>query len=447
MRGRGLIAIRVVLSLAGPALLSADAAIGDVETYWPQWRGPLGTGEAPHANPPLEWSEEKNVRWKVAIPGRGHASPIVWGDRVFLLSAVPTRAGAGQPPPAEPGSRRWAVLPDGPVRFVVLALDRDSGKVVWERTAIEVVPHEGTHASATWASASAVTDGESIFAHFGSRGLFAYDWDGNVRWQADLGDMTTRNGFGEGSSPVLSGDTLVVNWDHEGDSFVVALDKRTGEERWRVERAEVTSWSTPVVAEEGGRTQVIVSATGAIRGYDLASGAVVWEAEGMTTNTIPTPIYRDGVLFATSGFRGNAFQAIRLSGTRGSLTGTDAVLWEYDRDTPYVPSPLLYGGALYFLKSTNGILSSLDAGSGELRHGPTRLWSTDPGVYASPVGAAGRVYIANRGGSTMVISTGEEYEVLAENQLDEGFDASPAIAGDELFLRGRTYLYCIAEDR
>lgn len=433
-------------SLALALVLAAPVAAADVaETYWPQWRGPLASGEAPHGDPPVEWSEETNVRWKVPIPGRGHASPIVWGDRIFLLTAVPTKAGAGGAA-VDPGSgRRRPVLPDGAVRYVVLALDRATGSVVWERTAIEVEPHEGTHPDGTWASASALTDGESVFAHFGSRGLFAYDWDGELLWTNDLGDMRTRNGFGEGSSPALHGDTVVVNWDHEGDSFVVALDKASGEELWRVRREEVTSWSTPIVVEEDGRAQAIVSATGKIRGYDLTTGASLWEAGGMTLNTIPTPIYRDGVLYATSGFRGNAFRAIRISGAEGDLTDSAAVLWSHDKDTPYVPSPLLYAGSLYFLKSNSGILTSVEAASGEVRFGPERLPGIE-GVYASPVGAAGRVYIPGRNGVTLVISDGGSLEILAENVLDEGFDASPAVAGDELYLRGRGHLYCIARD-
>jgi outer membrane protein assembly factor BamB len=407
------------------------------ERYWSQWRGPLATGVAPHADPPLRWSETDNIRWKVPIPGRGSASPVVWGDQVFVLTAIGEGA-RGEGP-------RAGVVPQGPVRFVVLSIDRQSGRVLWERTAREEVPHEGTHPDGTWASPSPVTDGEVVLAHFGSRGLYAYDLEGRLLWQKDFGDMKTRLGFGEGSSPALSGDVVVVNWDHEGDSFLAALDRRTGRELWRRDRDEVTSWSTPLVVEAGGSAQVVVSATGRVRGYDLGTGKELWEAGGMTVNSIPSPVYGNGMLYAMSGFRGNAARAIRLEGAKGDLTGTDAVVWSYDRDTPYVPSPLLYGDSLYFLKTNSGILTSLDARTGEVRYGPERLPGVQ-GVYASPVGASDRVYVTGRDGRTVVLRHGPKLEVVAENVLDDGFDASASLVDGELFLRGRKSLYCLAEE-
>ncbi len=426
--------MRNLCSRSLAVLFSLALAGGPLSADWAQWRGPLATGVAPEAEPPLTWSETQNVRWKVAIPGRGHGSPVVSGDRIFVTTAV----GEGKEVEGQRG-----VQPAGVVRFVVLALDRATGKTVWERTVREEVPHEGTHPDGSWASASAVTDGERVFAFFGSRGLYALDFDGKPLWQKDLGDMETRRGFGEGSSPALAGDTLVVNWDHEGDSFIVALDKRTGEDRWRKGRDEVTSWATPLVVEADGSRQAIVNATGKIRSYDLATGEVLWETGGMTVNTIPSPVHADGVVYATSGFRGSALRAIRLAGANGDLTGTEAILWSHDRDTPYVPSPLLYRGQIYFLKVNSGILTSLDAATGEVRFGPERLPGVDS-VYASPVAAAGRVYIADRDGKTVVLAAGPKLEVLAENVLDDGFDASPALVDGEIYLRGRKHLYCIA---
>ena len=218
------------------ACLPLPAATGSETDSWPNWRGPNATGESTTANPPLTWSEDEHVRWKVALPGRGHASPIVWGDRVFVLSSVPV---------GEDSSSKKV----GPQRFTVMALNRADGSVAWESVAREAVPHEGTHGDATWASASALTDGEHLFAHFGSNGLFAYTLDGEQVWERQLGKMRTRNGFGEGASPAVYGDTLVVQWDHEGDSFIVALDKATGKDRWRRERDEPTGWATPVIVE------------------------------------------------------------------------------------------------------------------------------------------------------------------------------------------------------
>jgi len=227
---------------------------------WPQWRGPLATGAAPHADPPARWSEDKHIRWKAELPGLGHSSPIVWGDRVYLTAAAPV--GDAMPPRF---SGRPGAHDNLPVthkhRFDVLALDRATGKTLWRTKVNEQVPREGGHETASLASASPVTDGQHVYAFFGSYGLYCIDRDGRIVWQVDLGDMHTKHGHGEGSSPALHGHTLVVNWDHEGDSFIVAMDKMTGDEVWRRERDEATSWSTPLIVEHEGEPQVIVNAT------------------------------------------------------------------------------------------------------------------------------------------------------------------------------------------
>jgi outer membrane protein assembly factor BamB len=441
------LALLVFLPL-GAALAASDGA----ERYWPQWRGPRGDGVAPQGDPPATWSETANVRYKVEIPGRGHSSPVVWGDRIYLLTAIDAEPPAAAAPSSAtpvsgaPSFRERGVAPDRDLRLVVLALDRATGKTVGERRVVRAPPHEGTHPDGTWASASAITDGERVWAFFGSRGIYCLrSRDGEPLWQRDLGDMQTKLGFGEGASPVLAGDTLVVNWDHEGESFIVALDARSGAERWRTARDERTSWSTPHIVEVDGRRQVVVNATVKVRSYDLATGKVVWEVGGMTANAIPTPVSANGLLFVTSGFRGNALKAIRLAGARGDLAGTPAIVWSHDRDTPYVPSPLLYDGVLYFLKHNSGLLSALDAATGKVHYGPVRLEGIE-GVYASPVGAAGRVYVVGRNGATAVLAAGPELKVLAVNRLDDGFEASPAIVGREIYLRGRRHLYAIAEE-
>ncbi len=425
----------------------------DAKKNWPQWRGPDGTGVAPNSNPPLEWSEDKNIRWKIQVPGKGLASPVIWDNMVFILTAIQSDQGGNlkeEEEVLEPQQRRRRFFggqrakPTAVIKFTVLAINRKDGSITWQHSPREQVPHERTHPDGSWASNSAVTDGKHVFADFGSNGLYCYDMKGNLKWEKDLGDMTTRNGFGEGSSPAVYNDKLVINWDHEGDSFIVVLDKNTGKEVWRTQRDEVTSWATPIVVEQNGKPQVISSATKRIRSYDLATGKVVWESAGMTTNTIPSPVYGNGMVYAISGFRGNALLAIRLAAAKGDITDSEAIVWKFDRDTPYVPSPLLYDNTLYFLKGNKGILSAFNAKTGEQFYGPQRLESIQ-GAYASPVGANGRVYIPGRNGVTMVIKHGPEFEVLAENSLDDGFDASPAIAGNELFLRGRKNLYCIAE--
>ena len=432
------------------AALNGNGSVLDGERYWSQWRGPLATGVAPHGDPPLEWNEGTNVRWKVEVPGKGSASPIVWGDRIFVLSAVGTsevvegaadRASSGR----GRGRRMGTPRPTEVQEFVVYAISRDDGSLLWRQVARRELPHEGMHPTNTFASHSAVTDGEYVYAYFGSRGLYCYDLDGNLIWQKDLGDMNKRLGFGEGSSPALHGNRLVIIWDHEGQSFIVALDKHSGDELWRTDRDESTSWTTPLVVEHGGRAQVVTSATNQVRSYDLATGELLWEDAGLTPNAIPSPVAADGIVFVTSGFRGNALRAIHLEEARGDISDSEAIVWEYDRDTPYVPSPLLYGTNLYFLKSNAGILSSFDAKSGQKHFGPQRLDGIGD-IYASPVGAAGRVYITDRDGNTLVIEDGAEFRILAHNSLDDGFDASAAIVDREIYLRGRRFLYRISAE-
>jgi outer membrane protein assembly factor BamB len=402
----------------------------DAERYWPQWRGPHMTGVSTTATPPVEWSETRNVRWKLPIPGRGSASPVVWGDRVYVLTAI---------------SETGATAPGVQHQFVVMAVDRKTGTVAWERTAHETAPHEGTHReNGTYASSSAVTDGEHLIASFESFGIYAYDMNGTLVWQTDLGDKRMRNQFGEGSTPALHGNTIVVNWDHQGQSFIVALDKRTGEERWRQNRDEIDSWFTPLIVEVNGRAQVVTGAMNRIQSYDLETGEVVWHTAGLTMNPIPSPVAADGMAILMSGFRGNSLKAIRLSEAKGDITGTSAIAWTYERDTPYVPSPLLYDGLLYMLKSNNGILSVFDAKTGAPHYLTQRLDAV-PNVFASPVGAAGRVYIPGREGDTLVLKHGPAFEVLAVNALDDGFDASPALVDGEIYLRGYRNLYCIAQ--
>jgi outer membrane protein assembly factor BamB len=252
-----------------------------------------------------------------------------------------------------------------------------------------------------------------------------------------------RSEFGEGSTPVLFGDRLVVVWDHQGQSFIVAMDKRSGRELWRVDRDEIDSWATPLVVEVDGRPQVVTAGMNKLRGYDLATGAQIWESPGTTMNPIPSPVYWDGLAILASGFRGNNLKAIRLAGAKGDLTSTGHIVWSLDRDTPYVPSPLVHEGVLYLLKTNSGLLSAFDARTGKPYYQLQRLANV-PNVFASPVAAEGRVYIVGREGTTAVIKHGPTFEILAENTLDDGFDASPALVGSDLYLRGTRFLYHIA---
>ena len=434
----------VSLTLAVLVLPSCAAAQElDERKQWGQWRGPLGTGVAPDGNPPLTWSETENVRWKTSIPGKGHSTPVIWGDRIYLTTAIPVGQ-VSTPHGTTAHGAHDNVPPSKRHEFVVFAVDRNDGKIVWQRTVSTHRPHDSTHETGSWASNSPVTDGKRVFASFGSGGLYALDRDGKLLWQSDLGLLRIKHGHGEGSSPALGGETLVVNWDHEGDSFVVALDRRSGKQRWKVPRDEGTSWSSPLIVQHDGGSQVIVAATNRVRSYDLDDGRLIWECGGLSGNVVASPVAADGHVYVANSYETRSMLAIRLEGARGDLTGTDAVVWTRNRDTPYVPSPVLYGDSLCFLKHYQSLLTCVHATTGTALFGPERL----PGirnVYASPVGAAGRIYIVDLDGSALVIENGKKLEVLARNRLDDSFSASPAIVGDELFLRGERHLYCIAE--
>lgn len=432
--------VLALLALASAARAELPAGV------WPQFRGPLATGVSPDGDPPTEWSDTKNIRWKIAIPGVGSSTPVIWGDKVFVLTAIETdRKDPSIPEPEDQPMRPFGIkFPNTIHQFVVMCLDRATGKTLWQRTATEQVPHEGLHPDNDYASATPVTDGKRLFVPFGSRGVYCYDLDGQEIWNWDFGDFSTRNSFGEGSSPALHGDTLVTTWDHEGQSFIVAQNAQTGEIRWRKDRDEISAWATPIIVERAGKVQVITNASTRVRSYDLATGEILWECGGQVTNVTPSPVANDKLVFCMSGYRGSALFALPFD-QRGDLTDIDKIAWKLGRGTPYIPSPLLYGNRLYFTQSNEGILSCADAATGKILFDRTRLPAIR-GLYASPVGAAGRVYITSREGTTLVIRDSDQFEVLATNVLNDPIDASPAVVGRELFLRGMKYLYCIAEE-
>jgi outer membrane protein assembly factor BamB len=415
---------------------------------WAQWRGPLATGVAPLGNPPSEWSETKNIKWKIETPGASTATPIVWEDQVFLVTAIKTDRTVELEPSEADGKKNPFNIkrPQNVYQFVVMSLDRATGKVRWQHMAKEEVPHEGHHPDASFASASPTTEGKRLYVSFGSRGVYAYDLEGKQLWNRDFGRMLIYNTFGEGCSPVVHGDAVVLNWDHQGGSFIVCLDAATGETRWKVDRDENTSWATPLVVDHGGRTQVIVHGSKRVRSYDLKTGDVIWACGGQAMAAIPCPVSDGSLAFLMTGYMGNALFAIPLDST-GDITGVDDKLaWRRRKPgTPYVPSPLLWGDLLYFPSSNKGVLSCLNAKTGEPVFDRTRVEGIE-NIYASPVGAADKAYITGREGNTVVIKRGGEFEILATNKLDDRFDASAAIVGKQIFLRGNEHLYCISAE-
>jgi len=401
---------------------------------WPQWRGPLATGAAQSGNPPIEWSEQKNIRWKTRLSGTGQSTPAIWGNSIFVTAAETTESDA---------ESRGIVTATQPVKFLVIAVDRKTGKVKWERLAREEVPHQPRNNMGTWATASPITDGERVYAFFGSRGLHCYTFEGKLIWEKDFGDMDTGGDMGEGASPVLYKDKLIVNWDHYGQDFIVALEASTGREIWRKERDERISWTTPLVVEEAGRVHVITVAEKWIQSYDITNGDVIWKVEGTRYGNISTPVAANGIVYVGSGLQRGKISAIRLKEAEGDISGSSSVLWTYNKFYPYVPSPLLLGGLLYFTKDRVGFLTCLDATTGKVHYSNQRLTGIRH-LFASPSGVGDKVYILSREGVMIVIRHGSEFIVLSTNTLDDNFDASPVIAGDEIYLRGHQYLYCIS---
>jgi len=438
--------IAAIVLAASNCMFAQQSGSGQ-DMNWPQWRGPDANGVSPWGDPPLEWSEDKNVKWKVEVPGTGHATPIIWEDQIILLSAVPTSQKTESTESEEGEGHDWMTpnKTDLIHDFVVISLDRETGKKLWQKSLKQELPHSQTHQLGSWASHSPITDGEHIYAYFGSHGLFCLNMQGELVWERDFGKMEKVMSFGEGSSPQLYQDKLIILRDHQGQSTLHVMDKKTGKDIWSVEREEVSSWATPLVIEAGGKTQLITSASTKIRSYDLNTSKIIWESTGMTRNVIPTPVMYGNIVFSLSGFRGSALQAVDISKAKGDIAGTNAIIWTYDKNTPYTPSPVLLEDKLYFLKVNNGYLTCLDAKDGTEYYGNQALEGIQS-IYASPMGVKDRIYIPGANGTFCVVKHGPQFELIAQNQLEDGFHASPVVIGDELFLRGFKYLYCIAEE-
>lgn len=421
------------------ACLFCSAANAD---DWGHWRG-VGGNSIANATPPTEWSSEKNVKWKVAIDGKGSGSPVIWGDKLFVVTAVPT----GKPgnAPSSPRRGRGQSAPPGEMQFLLLCFNRNDGTLIWKQTATTATPKYGVHPDNNFAPASPCTDGEHVYAHFGSQGLYCYDLDGKLKWKRDDFDpMVTRGSFGEGSSPTLVGDKLIVPYDHEGDSFLFALNKINGETIWKTARDEPTNWATPLIVKHGDQQQIIMNGQTCARAYDLETGKELWRCGGQTERPCASPVATDGLVVVTSGHRGSFLGAFKLSGS-GDIAGTDNVLWSLNRDTPDIASPALSENRLYITKGKDAIVSCLDVKTGKPFYSATRIPGLTRTLYASPVVANGHVYYTDRSGTTVVIKDSEKFEVVATNSLGETIDATPAPVGNLLYIRGEKHLFCIGK--
>jgi len=440
MIGKGLVGTFFV------ALTSVSLVAGGEEVFknWPQWRGPTWNGIASHADPPITWSETENLKWKTRIPGKGWATPIVWGDRIFVLSSVALEKEMPVPKLIPPGTPRINPHPRvitswKPQQSVVMCIDRISGKLLWSQIVHEAMPHQGHHRKGGYASGSPVTDGTYVYSYFGSFGLYCHDFEGRLIWKNEVETLAIEDSLGEGSSPALSGNTLVMIIDHELQSYLVAIDKSTGEEIWRQNRNETSNWSTPRIFTHGGREQVVVNGK-TVKCHDLATGELLWQCSGQSEGAIPMPAVGHDLVFAASGYAKDTLHAIAL-GQRGDLSDSEHVVWSLDRGTPYVPCPMLWGNEIYLLEDRS-FFSCLGATDGTRHYFKHRL----PGpanFSASPVGAADRIYLLSEEGRTIVLQRGKELKVLAINELDETFYASPVIVGNAIYLRGDQHLYCI----
>lgn len=428
---------------------------------WPQFRGPHASGIWSATTLPVEWGPDKNVAWKVTIPGAGWSQPIVWGDRIFVTSAVTEnqkKPVGGQSGPGfgflrgliTGGNLTGGAPPDVTYRWKVLCLDATTGKVVWERLAHEGRPNIPIHQSNTYASETPATDGKRVVAYFGMTGLYGYDLSGGVLWSKDLGALPMQFGWGTGSSAVLHGDRVFVQCDNEKSSFLIALNKETGDEIWRVRRDERSNWSTPLVWENKLRTELVVGGA-KIRAYDPDDGELLWEMNG-DGRCATTPVGNDALLYVGSvdrlTGRSGLLAAVR-AGASGDISLTTSaptnsfVAWSVQRAAPPLASPLLYHGCLYVLQQHGGIIGCFDAKTGK-PHYRQRLPGA-AGFTASPWANDGKVFCLDENGQTYVLQAGPKLEILATNKLDEMFWSSAAAIGNHLLLRSVDHLYCIGQ--
>jgi outer membrane protein assembly factor BamB len=419
---------------------------------WPQFRGPQGQGVSDEAALPSTWSPATNVAWKAPIAGLGHSSPIVWGNHVFLTTAIEGEPLPGAKPPVhmlqedpnKPASE--FVHPDslGADRkhtYKVIALALDTGAVHWEKAAYDGPVYDGRHKRSSYASPTPVTDGTRVFAYFGSEGVYAYDFAGKLLWKADVGDIKTL-GMGTASSPVLYEDLVILQCDEDNGetSFITALDAKTGKTVWRTKRPTSVTWTTPALVAAGGRQELVTAGNEFIIGYDPATGTELWRAKGLESNTIATPLVGHGLVIVSAGYPTKKVIAIRPGG-KGDVSGTDRIAWTYDKGTAYVPSPILYGDYVYLITDA-GLLTCLDAKTGAVKYEGGRP-PVPAKFVASPVAFGGHLYLTSTDGDTFVVKAGPAHEVVRTNELDEPVYASLAPAQGRLLIRGQSHVYCI----
>ena len=447
--GIGAVAMLTTGSHAGAdcgACLQAEARSAKA---WPSFRGPSAAGVADGQDLPATWNVAtgENIRWKVAIPGLAHSSPIVFGDRVFVTSAISSRADAS----FKPGLYGEGTASEDRTvhKWVVLAIDAKTGRTAWQRTAFEGTPREKRHIKSTYASSTPATDGKVLVAFFGSQGLYAYTLDGKPLWKKDLGHLDVgaydlpSYEWGTASSPVIHDGRVIVQVDTSKEDYLLALDAATGREIWRTERQELPSWGTPTIVHAGGRVEIVTNSSNFVYGYDFATGRELWRIGGSSQITAPTPIFAPDAIVVASGRRPVAPIIVIKPGASGDITGSAAVLWQKTQRGPYMPTPIIYGDQLYVLGNA-GVFDSYKYRSGDEVY-RSRLLHKGSGFSASPVIADGKLYASSEDGDIFVVKTGPAFDVLAQIPMDEPLMATPAIAGGTLYVRGERTLFAIGK--
>ena len=442
----------IILSLGLAGALQAQ--------NWPGFRGANASGVGDGQNPPIKWdaANKTNIIWKTHIPGLGHGSPVVWGNKLFVVTAVSSAEHNEEFPAGRqylrPLSGGQDLAEDNSKHlWKVYCLDKKSGKVLWERTASESVPKTKRHMKNTYASSTPVTDGKHIVVSFGSEGLFCYDFDGNLVWKQNLGVLSDGWFFdpdyewGPASSPIIYKGNVIMQCDRQKDSFIAAFDLKTGKQVWRTERDEMPSWCTPTIFESKGKAIVVTNAPRRIRGYDPLTGKEIFELSGNPEITIPTPVVGHGLIFVVSAYVSTyPIYAIRPTAT-GDITlpkdqeVNDHIAWSKKRGGVYIPTPLVYGDLLY-LCSDKGVLTCYKAVTGELVY---QQRVAPGGFFASPVAADGKIYFAGEDGDVFVVKAGTQYELIATNTIGEALMATPAISEEMIFVRSISHVYGIAD--
>jgi outer membrane protein assembly factor BamB len=435
--------------LRSTVIIVGTASLAYADTNWPQFRGPAARGVVDDPALPERWSATENVAWKTDIPGLGWSSPIVWGNRVFLTTVINTGTSEKPRKGLYFGGDRSAPS-DAVHQWQVFCLDLETGQVLWQRQVHEGPPHNPIHIKNSYASETPVTDGERVYCYFGNVGVFCFDFEGRPVWSRPLEPHRMRAGWGTAASPVLHGGRLYLVNDNNEDSYLLALDARTGEEVWRVPRDEKSNWATPYVWQHNQRTEIVTPGTGAVRSYDL-DGNLLWSLKGMSSITIATPYEHDGLLYVSSGYvldRLRPLYAIR-PGAAGDITLGDgetsnaSIAWSQTAVAPYNPTTLVYGERLYVLYDRS-LFACYDARDGSEIYGLKRI--EGGGAFtASPWTNQGKVFCLSEDGVTFVLKAGDEFELLHSNPLgdDDMSLATPAIAGNRLLIRTASRIYCI----